>query len=300
MGFSDLARLCRERGARRLAVVAADEENVLKGVLRARREGIASPVLIGDRARIEAIVAADGLTLDGCEVEHVPDAKDAAERAMELVRKKSVSALMKGRITTPELMRLGLRHGLRREGRLLTHVTLFENEKLGRPALFSDGAMVPYPTYEQRVEIVRNAVEAMRALGFASPRVAILSSTEDVDEKIPVSVDAARLKAANGPGGALEGQGIVDGPLDLLAALDPEAARVKGQGGEVAGRADVLICPDVVAGNLMGKALIFFAPRTRVGGCVVGGAVPVILLSRASSADDKYCSIVLGLSCGAA
>jgi phosphotransacetylase len=121
----------------------------------------------------------------------------------------------------------------------------------------------------------------------------------DVEEKIPVSVDAARLKAENRPGGALEGLGVVDGPLDLLAALDPEAARVKGFGGEVAGRADVLICPDVVAGNLMGKALIFFAPGNRAGGCVVGGTVPVILLSRASSADDKYCSIVLGLSCAA-
>jgi len=297
MRFEDLERAVKTRAPRSLVVIGAHEENVLRGVARAAAEGIARPVLVGDRAQIERIAAREGIDLHDCAIEDVPDLDGAAMAAMEMVRAGEVGALMKGKITTPNMMHIGLKNGLRREGRVLSHLAAFDSPRLGRLLIVTDSGIIPYPNLEQRVQIIRNAVEAMRSLGTPDPLVAVLAATEDVSERIPISMDAARLKEMNAPGGELEGCGVIDGPMDFFAAVDPEAAKVKGIGGEVAGRADILHCPDVVSGNLMGKAATFFPGEIRTGGCVVGGAVPIVLLSRASSADDKYCSILLALSC---
>lgn len=297
MRFDELAARVREGEARKLVVVGAHEENVLKGVVRAAQDGIAAPILLGDRSKIEEIAEEEELDLSNHDIRDIPDLTDAAMAAMEMVRAGEVSALMKGKIPTPDMMRIGFKNGLKREGRVLTHLAAFDSDRLGRMIMVSDSGIIPYPDLGQRVQIIKNAVDAMKCLGTENPRVAVLAATEEVSEKIPVSMDAVKLKEMNGPGGELDGWGIVDGPLDFFAAVDPEAAKVKGIGGEVAGKADILHCPDVVAGNLMGKAAIFFAGNIRTGGCVVGGAVPIVLLSRASSADDKYCSILLGLSC---
>lgn len=297
MRFEDLDREARSGEPGKLVVIGAHEANVLKGVARAAAEGISTPVLLGDRGEIDRIAEGEGIDLAGHDVRDVPDLEAAAMAAMEMVRAGEVGALMKGKIPTPDMMRIGFKNGLKRDGRVLTHLAAFDSERLGRLVMVSDSGIIPYPDLGQRVQIVKNAVDAMRRLGAAEPKVAVLAATEEVSEKIPISLDAAELKRMNAPGGELDGWGTVDGPMDFFAALDPEAARVKGIGGAVAGRADILHCPDVVAGNLMGKSAIFFAGDIRTGGCVVGGAVPIVLLSRASSADDKYCSILLALSC---
>ena len=297
MRFDDIAARARAGESRKLVVVGAHEGNILKGVARAAADGIASPVLLGDRSKIEKIASSQGIDLTGHEIVDIADTTEAAMASMEMVRAGEVSALMKGVIPTPDFMRIGLKNGLKSEGRIISHLAAFDHEKAGRLFIASDSGIIPFPTLEQRVQIIKNAVEAMRALDVPEPRVAVLAATEDVSDKIQISKDAVTLREMNSDGGELAGFGIVDGPMDFFAALDPEAAAIKGIGGEVAGRADILHCPDVVAGNLMGKAMVYFSHGMRTGGCVVGGAVPIVLLSRASSADDKYCSILLGLSC---
>jgi phosphate butyryltransferase len=298
MTFDELAAGIRARGPKRLVVVGAEEEAVLAGVARASEEGIARPVLVGDRPEIERLARLHGIDVDRWAIEHVEGPEEAVLSAMHMVRDGAVDALMKGRLSTPELMRVGLKHGLKRPGRLLTHIALFEHPLFGRLLLMTDGGVVPFPTLAQRVEIIRNAVTALRRLGVAEPKTAGLSSTEVPDEKIPSSIQMAELKAMFAPGRELDGYGEFDGPMDLFSALDGRAAEIKGLGGPVVGRADILHCPDVVAGNMMGKAMLLFAEGMRTGGCVLGGAVPIVLLSRASTPDDKYCSILAGLSCG--
>jgi len=298
MGFDELAAGIRRRGPRTLAVVAAEEASVLTAVARAAEDGIAKPVLVGDRGAIERLAALHRIDVGSWEIEDAAEPEAAALAAMRLVREGRADALMKGRLSTPELMRVGLKNGLKRPGRLLSHLALFEHPRFGRMLAMTDGGLVPFPTLGQRVQIVANAVEAMRRLGVAEPRIAGLSSTEAPDEKIPSSVEMARLKEMFAPGRELHGCGEFDGPMDLLSALDPRAAQIKGLFGPVAGRADILHCPDVVAGNLMGKALML-VEGMRAGGCVVGGAVPIVLLSRASPPDDEYCSILAGLACAA-
>jgi phosphate butyryltransferase len=295
MTFAALENRARQGAAKKLAVVGAHDENVLVAVVRAHQAGIAEPLLFGDRDKICQLAADRGLSLPADAIQHTPDLQEAALAALALVREGKVGALMKGKISTPDLMRLALRNGLRREGRLLSHIAVFEHPRQQRLIAITDAGLIPYPTFEQRIGIIRNAVEAMRRLGDAEPRVACLSSTEEVDEKIPCSVEAQKLAALSQPGGALADCGFVDGPMDLGAAIDPETAEIKGRNGPVAGRATILHVPDVVAGNLLGKAIMYLS-GIKMGGCIVGGAVPVVLLSRASTADEKYASILLGLA----
>jgi phosphate butyryltransferase len=295
MTFAALENRARQRAPKKLAVVGAHDENVLVAVARAHQAGIAELVLFGDNDKILQIAADRGLHLPPEAIQHVPDPQEAALAALALVREGKVGAIMKGKISTPDLMRLALRNGLRREGRLLSHIAVFEHPRYQRLIALTDAGLIPYPTFEQRIGIIRNAVEAMRHLGDSEPKVACLSSTEEVDEKIPCSLEAQKLAALSQPGGPLADCGFVDGPMDLGAAIDPHAAEIKGRNGPVAGRATILHVPDVVAGNLLGKAIMYFS-EARMGGCIVGGAVPVVLLSRASTADEKYASILLGMA----
>lgn len=297
MTFDDLAARIRAAGPRTLVVAGAGEEAVLTAVARAAADGIARPILAGDAAAIERLARSLGVELGDWAVEDARTPEETALAATRAVAEGRADALMKGGLSTPELMHAALKGGLRRPSGLLSHVTLFEHPLFRRMLLMTDGGLVPFPTLEQRVEIIRNAVGALRRLGVAEPRIAGLSSTEVPDEKIPSSLEMAALKAVFAPGGALHGFGEFDGPLDLFSALDAHAAKLKGLGGPVVGRADILHCPDVVSGNLMGKAILLFAEGMRSGGCVLGGTVPIVLLSRASTPDDKYCSILAGLSC---
>ncbi len=299
MGFRQLEQRAQEASPKRIAVVCAHDRNALAAVGRAAEKGIARAVLIGDEEQIREKAAKIGVSLEGHVVTHETDPESAAKRAMSLVNDGGAQVIMKGKTTTASLMHVAIRDGIRREGRLLSHVAGFEHPKMGedRLMILTDAGLVPFPTLEQRVQIIKNAVEVARSFGTEQPRVAVLSLTEEVSETIPISVEAVRLKEMNAPGGPLEGFGIIDGPMDLFAAVDAEIAALKGVNSEVAGAADILHCPNVVCGNLMSKAVIYFADESRTGGVVVGGKVPVILLSRASSAEDKYCSLLLGISC---
>jgi phosphotransacetylase len=294
--FDRLLDLARGIGERRLAVAGAEEADVLRASVRAAEEGIAAVTAIGRADQIEQIAEQEEIDLACLALVPTGGDEETALRTVDLVRAGRADAILKGRIHTKILMREAIRGGLRPGKQLLSHVSLYASERFPRPVMVTDAALNPYPTLEQRVEIVRNAVGAMRALGVEQPRVALLAASEKVDDKFPCTVDAAALVEMAAPGGPLHGFGHIDGPLDLGSAIDPHTAEVKGVGGEVAGRADVFVAPDVISGNLLGKAVIYFAGGY-VGGCVMGASLPIAMVSRASPADDKYRSILFALAC---
>jgi len=294
--FEKLFDLAVGIGTRKLAVAGAEEADVLRASVRAAGEGIAAVTVIGRADEIERIAGEEEIDLSAVTVSGTGGDEETARRTVELVHGGEADVILKGRIHTKILMRAVIRGRLRPAKQLLSHISLYSSERFPRPVMVTDAALNPYPTLEQKIEIVKNAVTAMRALGVEQPRVALLAASEGVDEKFPCTVDAAELTKLAQPGGPLEGYGHIDGPLDLGSAIDPHTAEVKRVGGEVAGRADIFIAPDVVSGNLLGKAVIYFAGG-RVGGCVMGASLPIGMVSRASKADDKYRSILFAMAC---
>lgn len=295
MSFDFLSRLVKERERCSVAFVGAAAGEVLEAAEMVAKEGIAEPILVGDRAQTKRIAADRDIDLFGMEIVDASDDREAASVASDMVAQGTAQALMKGRTPTWILMKEGLRGGLRRDDRLLSHVTLVEVPSFERPILVTDSALTPYPSFAQRIQIIENAVEVMRVLGVRAPKVALLSASEEVNEKIPFSIEAGEIARMNLPGEPLESCGVIAGPLDLGCAIHPETARIKGVEGPVAGDADILVTPDIVAANVLSKSLIYLAGGA-VAACVVGGAVPIGMVSRASPARDKYNALLLTLA----
>lgn len=264
------------------AVVAPEEPHSLGGALLAAREGIITPLLIGDRSRIEAAARQLGESLSGAQIIPVASHTAAAARAVAMVHEGTAQAVMKGHLHTDELMRhVVKREGGLRTGRRLSHVFVMDVPGLDQPLLISDSAINIAPDLEAKVDIVQNAIDLARAMGIAEPRVAILSAVETVNPKIPSTVEAAAL-AKMAERGQIEG-GIVDGPLAMDNAMSLEAGKTKGIKSFVAGRADILVAPNLEAANMIVKQLTFVA-HAEGGGLVLGASAPVILTSRA---DDE-------------
>lgn len=296
MSFESLAKIVSTREACRVAFVGAAAPEVVGAARQAAEDGIAVPVLVGNETEITKIAQAHGIDLDGLAIASVHDDASAAVVAARMVREGEVQALMKGRIPTWVLMQEGLRGGLRHSDRLLSHVTLVEVPGLGRPILVTDSALTPYPSFDQRIQIIKNSVDVMRRLGVREPKVALLSASEEVNEKIPFSVEAAAIAEMNRPGGELESVGVIAGPLDLGCAIHEPTAKIKGVTGPIVGDADILVTPDIVAANVLSKSMIYLAGGA-VAACVVGGTVPIGMVSRASPVEDKYNALLLALAC---
>ncbi len=290
-----LRALALDRPAARVAVVCADDGVALEAVAAAARLRIAVPVLFGDPAAIAA-KAPDGL-LALSEVVTAAGPEDAAQRAAHAAGGGEVDVLMKGSLRTDQLLRAALssRAGLR-TGRLLSDVALYEDRVQGGPRLVgvTDGGLTVAPTLADKRDIVRNAVELLHRLGFARPRIAIMSATEAVTDAMPSTLDARVLsgEAARGEFGACD----VYGPLALDNALSPAAAAAKGIDHPVAGHADCLVAASIEAGNHLGKAAKYLHGST-LGHVIVGARVPILIPSRVESAQDKLTSICLGVIC---
>ena len=265
--------------AMRTAVVAPEEPNALEGAVLAHREGIIEAVLVGGKVRIEAAAEEGAIDIAGLEIVDIADHSAAAARAVAMIHEGAAEALMKGHLHTDEL----LRHVVKRDGglrtnRRLSHAFVMDVPGLPRPLIISDAAINITPDLEDKVDIVQNAIDVARALGNGEPKVAVLSAVETVNPKIASSVDAAVL-AKMAERGQITG-GSVDGPLAMDNALSLEAAKAKGIGGVVAGRADVLIAPNLEAANMIAKELTFVS-HAEGGGLVLGASAPVVLTSRA-------------------
>lgn len=270
------------------AVVHPVDANSLGGAVAAAQANLIAPVLIGPEHKIRAAAKEAGLDLSPYRLVPTEHSDAAAAKAVAMVRKGEVRALMKGSLHTDEFMHPIMRseNGLRTERRL-SHVFLLDVPSYDRPLFVTDGAININPDLEDKRDIVQNAIDMAHALGIAAPKVAILSAVEVVTPKIPSTVEAAAIcKMANRK--QIAG-GIVDGPLAFDNAISEDAARAKGIDSPVAGHADILVVPDVEAGNMLAKQLEYLADADAAG-VVVGARVPIILTSRADSVQSRLAS----------
>lgn len=269
------------------AVVCPEEPKSLGGALLAYREGIIVPILIGDPEKIVQAAAELGQSLDGIEVlpaEH----HNAGAVACQLVHEGRASAVMKGHLHTDELLRpmLDKQTGLR-IGRRFTHVFVMDVPGMPEPVMVTDAAINIAPDLQTKVDIVQNAIDLAISIGQETPRVGVLSAVETVNPAIPSSIDGALLSKM-AERGQIKG-GLVDGPLAMDNAVDIGAARTKGLKGDVAGHANILVVPDIDAGNMLAKQLAFIS-HAEGAGLVLGARVPVILNSRADSSMSRLAS----------
>jgi phosphate acetyltransferase len=264
------------------------DETSLRGALDAAAAGLVVPILVGPAAKIRGVAEAHGLDLAGIEIVDVPHSHAAAARAVELVREGRGEMLMKGSLHTDELMQevTSSATGLR-TARRISHVFVMDVPGHEETLFITDAAVNITPDLSAKRDIVQNAIDLWWALRGDTPRVAILSAVETVTEKIPSTIDAAALcKMAER--GQITGA-MVEGPLAFDNAIDPEAAEIKGIGGPVAGRAQILVVPDMEAGNMLAKNLTFLA-HADAAGIVLGARVPIVLTSRADSARTRLAS----------
>jgi phosphate acetyltransferase len=287
-----LAR-AKEVPAARTAVVHPCDETSLRGPIEAAEAGIIIPVLVGPAKKISAVAARHGLAIDRFEIVDVPHSEAAAARGVELVRESKVELLMKGSLHTDELMRevTSGQTGLRTDRRI-SHVFIMDVPTYAETLFITDAAINIAPDLDAKRDIVQNVVDLFTQLGLGVPRVALLSAVETVTPKIPSTIDAAALcKMAER--GQITGA-LLDGPLAFDNAIDPEAARIKGIKSEVAGRAQILVVPDLEAGNMLAKNLVFLA-KADAAGIVLGARVPIILTSRADSVRARMASCAVAV-----
>ena len=260
----------------------------LRGAVEAAEAGIIVPILVGPAERIRAVAEKAGLNIAPYEIVEAPHSHDAAAEAVKLVRTGRAELLMKGSLHTDELMSEVMKRdtGLR-TGRRVSHAFIMDVPTYPKPLVITDAAINIQPTLEDKCDIVQNAIDLVRALGIEQPKVAILSAVETVSPKIPSTIEAAALcKMAER--GQITG-GLLEGPLALDNAISPEAARIKGINSPVAGHADILVVPDLEAGNMLAKNLTFLA-NADAAGLVLGARVPIILTSRADSVMTRMAS----------
>jgi phosphate butyryltransferase len=289
--FDEMVAAARRVGPVPMAVAAAHDPEVIRAIGQAQKEGMVEATLVGDWPAMEAYAAQTGVDLGQATVIHQPDSQQAARQVVALARDGQTGVVVKGQIKTSELLSAALnRHiGIRGRG-LLTHVGIFELPGMDRLIYLSDSGVVVYPDVYQKLDIINNVVSVAHLFGVAEPRVAILAASETVHPKIPASIDALAL-AKMAEQGWVEGA-IVDGPLGLELAISPKAASLEESDSPIAGLADVLIVPNVEAGNIVAKGLLYFA-HARMAGLVVGARVPIIISSRADSAETRYLSLAM-------
>lgn len=263
------------------AVVAPEEPNSLGGALLAGERHVITPILVGDAAKIQAAADTLGRSLDGVEIIDEPDHRKAANIAVDLVVDGRAGALMKGHLHTDDLLHAALRkeRGLR-TGRRFTHVFVMDVPGLSHPVLVSDAAVNIQPDLKTKMDIVQNAIDVAISIGIEQPKVGVLSAVETVNPDMPSSIDAALLSKM-AERGQITG-GLVDGPLAMDNAMDLAAARTKGIRSAVAGFAEVLIVPNIDAGNMLAKQLSVIS-HAEAAGLVLGASVPIILTSRADN-----------------
>ncbi|MGG7079333.1 phosphate butyryltransferase [Clostridium sardiniense] len=289
--FDDLLSKVKEIESKKVAVAVAQDEPVLEAVKSAKEKGIADAILVGDKHEIKKIADKIGMDLSEYEVMHEKDIKKAALFAVQLVSSGKADMVMKGLVDTATFLRsvLNKEVGLR-TGKLMSHVAVFEIEGIDRLIYLTDAAFNTYPDLKAKKQIIENSVAVAHACGLKMPKVAPVCAVEVVNPDMPATLDASLLSKMNDRG-QIKGC-IVDGPLALDNALSEEAAHHKGITGPVAGKADIIMLPNIETANVMYKCLTYTS-RSKNGGLLVGTSAPVILTSRADSFETKVNSIAL-------
>jgi len=286
--YQKLVDFCKTLPPVPTAVAHPCDLSSLEGAVDAKRMGLIEPILVGPRARIEAVAKENAIDISGLSIVDAPFSHASAERAVELVRQGKAEALMKGSLHTDELMGAVVKRdtGLR-TARRLSHCFVLDVPTYPETLILTDAAVNIAPTLEEKVDIVQNAIDLAHAMRFPEVRVAILSAMETVNPKVPSTVEAAALcKMADR--GQITGA-IVDGPLAFDNAISLESVQIKKIDSPVAGRANVLVVPDLEAGNMLAKSLSFLA-QADIAGIVLGARVPIMLTSRADSVMSRLAS----------
>ena len=268
----------------RVIVAAAQDEHTLQAIKHAQEEGIAKPVLVGDKVPEEDIY-------------DVPDVDESAKRAVALIHEGKGDFLMKGKMETAQILKPAVNKetGLG-TGRVMSHFVFDELPHYHKLLVTTDGGMMTYPTLEQKAQIIENTVETLKALGYENPKIAAVAAVEKVNPKMPETVEARELKEMNERGEIKDC--VVEGPISLDIALDKECADIKGFESPVAGDADVILVPNIQVGNILGKSITIIA-KGNMAGFVVGAQVPIVFCSRGSSAKEKFLSLALAAAVSA-
>jgi phosphotransacetylase len=289
--FDELKRKAVELPSRTVSVVRADEVETLQAVRDAVRADMADAILVGPEIGIRKCSEEAGFDLNGIRVVDAPDDKAAAAAGVDLVRSGDAQMLMKGLVASSTYLKaiLDREHGIRGEG-LLSHVTVFDVPRYHKLLTITDAAINIAPDFDQKVQILKNALPVTRALGLDRPRCTYLCAKEVPYDRMPRTLEARRMKEMADEGEF--GEVFFDGPLAMDLAVSAEAVKIKKIESEVAGDADLLLCPDIESGNILYKTLIFLS-GAELGAVVMGATNPVVLTSRADSAESKLCSLVL-------
>ena len=286
-----MARISAATSPRRLAIAAAEDMHTIEAVIKGKRDSIIEPVLIGNRQKIEGILVELEQAVSEYEIIETVDDEASALMAVQMIREGKADFLMKGRLETAKIMRpvINKETGIG-QGRVISHFGMMQLPGYHKLIVITDTGIVTSPTLEQKRDILLNAVDTLRAMGYDKPKVAVLAAVETVNPKMPETADAAELKQMN-----LNGtipNCLVEGPISFDILMNREVAAVKGYSSPVVEDADILLVPDVTAGNLLSKALVRFA-GARMIGFAVGAKVPLVITSRGSSVENKFMSLVI-------
>ncbi|HEX9916804.1 MAG TPA: phosphate butyryltransferase [candidate division Zixibacteria bacterium] len=291
--LNDILNLAKRIGPKRVAVALAEDEGVLVALKRAKKENAIEGILVGTKEKIISLADKNEIDLKNFQVIDQPDEFEASLLCCELINQGRADVIMKGLVSTGTFMKAILykEKGLEK-GKLLSHVAVFEIPNYPKLLLITDAAINIAPNLAQKAQIIQNAIEVAHSLGIGNPLVACVAAVEKVNPKMPATVDAEAL-ATMSKKGEIKG-GIVDGPFGLDNAVSEESARIKGVRSPVAGKADIILAPDIECGNVIYKTLIEFG-QAKCAAIAIGAKAPVILTSRADSDETKLMSIALGV-----
>ncbi len=290
--LSELEQLVKEKTTPKMSVAFAQDEDTILAVNRAVDEKIVEAILIGDKTKIEGICKKLDILPEKFEIINEPDEKKSGTKAVELIVEGKAHILMKGLISTPYFLKaiLNKEFNLIKKGQVLSHTAVIEIETYDKLLIVSDVAMIPYPDLNQKIQMINYNIKISEKLGIKNPKIAIVTANEKVSEKMPSTVDAAIIsKMADRK--QIKGA-IIDGPLALDVALSKRACDIKGLKSPIEGYADVLIFPNIDAGNVFYKTTTILG-KAKLAGVVTGTPFPTVLVSRADDDDSKYYSIVL-------
>lgn len=279
------------KSRKRVVVISAHDKHTLEAVLYARSMGIADPVLIGDIAKIKVILAELGETVPEDDLIEEKDDSMAARKGVQMIREGRADFIMKGKLQSADFLGpiVDKQNGLRTD-KVMSHFVMNELPNYHKLLVTTDGGMFMYPNLEEKKGILENAVSVLHMFGYECPKVAALAAVETVNTKMPETVDAAALEKMN-KDGVITGC-VVEGPISYDLAMSRDSAEAKGYTSQISGDCDILLSPNITAGNILGKALLISA-EAKMAGFVVGAKVPVVMTSRGATAEEKYLSLAL-------
>jgi phosphate butyryltransferase len=290
--FTEMIEAARQQTIKRVVVVNGVDENTIEGLNEAVKIGFVSPILTGDRNVILNALENLGIDASKYRIVHADDAKEAAEKAVELVVKGEADLVMKGLISTDKFMKVLLKkeNGMLPSNSTLFHISVMHNVNYHKLLIFTDAAVIPYPDLKQKIMMTGHLIQTAQRLGIKEPKVAVIAPTEQIIISIQSCMDGATIAKMN-EHGQIEG-GLVDGPMALDVALDRESAEIKGFTSPVAGDADCLLFPNIDAANVFYKANSKLA-KADMSGIIAGAKVPVVVSSRGDSEKTKLNSLAL-------